>query len=822
MKKLLLFFSLIFSLNIAVSAQTDNYELNVIEKLKNYFSMYDPEKAYLQFDRPYYAAGDTIYFKAYLTRGGHHELSDLSGVLHVDFINTENKIEQSVKLQLDSGICWGDFALPDSLLPGNYRIRAYTQWMLNRGESHFFYQNISVGSFTKRNVSDPHTKQTQHLISDKADLQFFPEGGTLVEGIESKVAFKAIGTNGLGIDVKGVLLDKDDKQICSFESSHLGMGYFILHPEKDNVYKAKLNFDDGSQNIVDLPKPEASGISLSVTSDSVSKISIGITANEVYFKNNRNRDFLMLLYSGGKTISYPYTLDDTTIFFDLEKKLFQTGVTTVTLFSQDGEPLCERLFFVQNDDQLNLQMHTDRTSYGKKERVNLSLNAENTTGSPADGHFSVTIFNESNIPVNENNERNILTSLLLTSDLTGFVEEPNYYFMDTSVQTRNDLDVLMLTQGYRDFEWRQVLSEEPKALAFLPERGLEINGKITNLSNKPISNGTVTLVPSKGGSLLSSTSDSKGLFKFTNLVFTDTTHLVLSAVNSKGSNWTKITYLNTNYDLPIIAADLYTPQRTNDSSLNSYVEKEKATHDEYIKHIPFRGQMLKEVTVKAVMEDNHYRTQSLAGAGFADQVMHADEIEQVGGKLSTSLNGRLRGVNFAQGGAGILVPYLPSSLTTNGFSPMLLILDGQEIKLGTQFFNIDDIPSNQIETIEVLKNANTSIYGMDGANGVLIITTKDGSEKKDIAAVGVLPIAPLGFYKARTFYSPKYDYTSGNPTSPEMRPTIYWNPEIKTDVYGNAFVEYYNAETVGTYKVIVEGIDKNGNIGRQVYRYKVE
>ena len=819
MKKFLLFSTLTLCLHFRSSAQSDNYELNVVDKLKNYFSMYDPEKAYLQFDRPYYAAGDTIYFKAYLTRGGHHELSDLSGVLHVDFINTNNNIEQSIKLQLDSGIFWGDFSLPDSLSPGNYRIRAYTQWMLNQGESDFFYQNISVGSFTKRNVSDPLTKQTQHLIKNKADLQFFPEGGTLVEGIESKVAFKAIGTNGLAIDVKGVLLDKDDKELCSFESSHLGMGYFIFHPEKDNTYKAKLSFADGSQNIIDLPKPEVSGISLSVTSDSISKISIGISANEPYYKNNRNRDFLMLLYSGGKTISYPYKLDDTTIFFDLEKKLFQTGVTTVTLFSQDGEPICERLFFVQNNDQLNLKMHADKTSYGKKEKVNLSLNAESKTGFPADGHFSVTVFNETNIPVNENNERNILTSLLLTSDLTGYVEEPNYYFTDTSKQTRDNLDVLMLTQGYRDFEWRQVLSNEPKVLNFLPERGLEINGKITNLSNKPISNGTVTLVPSKGGSLLSSTSDSKGLFKFTNLVFTDTTHLVLSAVNSKGSNWTKITYLNTNDDSPMIAANLYVRQRSNDSSLTSYVEKEKATHDEYIKHIPFRGQVLKEVTVKAVMEDNHYRTQSLAGAGFADQVMHADEIEQIGGNLTTSLNGRLRGVNFVQG-----APYLQSHVTISSKlpQPMLLILDGIEIKLGTQFFSIDEIPSTQIETVEVLKYASASIYGMDGANGVLIITTKDGSEKKDIAAVGVLPIAPMGFYKARTFYSPKYEYTSGNPTSPEMRPTIYWNPEIKTDYMVTPSWNITMLKLVGTYKVVVEGIDNNGNIGRQVYRYQVQ
>lgn len=117
MKKFLLFSTLTLCLHFRSSAQSDNYELNVVDKLKNYFSMYDPEKAYLQFDRPYYAAGDTIYFKAYLTRGGHHELSDLSGVLHVDFINTNNNIEQSIKLQLDSGISWGDFSLPDLFHP---------------------------------------------------------------------------------------------------------------------------------------------------------------------------------------------------------------------------------------------------------------------------------------------------------------------------------------------------------------------------------------------------------------------------------------------------------------------------------------------------------------------------------------------------------------------------------------------------------------------------------------------------------------------------------------------------------------------------------
>src|ERR1700739_1906384 len=89
------------------------------------------EKAYLQFDKPYYAAGDTMYFKAYVVNGETHLLSDLNGVLHVDFIGMSGNILQSEKLRLDSGRTSGDFALPDLLSASSYRVRAYTQWMLN-------------------------------------------------------------------------------------------------------------------------------------------------------------------------------------------------------------------------------------------------------------------------------------------------------------------------------------------------------------------------------------------------------------------------------------------------------------------------------------------------------------------------------------------------------------------------------------------------------------------------------------------------------------------------------------------------------------------
>ncbi len=831
MKNIVLFCALTFSFCYGARAQS----YHVVEKLKSYFSTYDPERAYLQFDKPYYAAGDTIFFKAYVTEGGYHKLSGLSGVLHVDLINTENKIDQSIILWLNDGVCWGDFVLPESSPTGNYRIRAYTQWMLNLGELDFFDQPIPVGSLAIRNVSDSLMKQTRHDMGNKADVQFFPEGGALIEGIKSKVAFKAIGANGMGTDVKGVILNKANKQVCSFESSHLGMGYFYLLPEKDDAYKAKLTFSDRTQTAVDLPKPDSSGISLSVVNDSTSAISILIKANAAYYHANQNKEFLLVIYSGGNAMTYSSKQDAPAVALAIEKRVLKTGVSTITLFSPDGEPLCERLLFVQNNDRLKIQIHPDKTGYRKREKVNLLLDVKSSIGLPVNGHFSVAIVDESMLPINENNERNIETGLLLASDLKGHVEQPNYYFNDTGEDAKRNLDVLMLTQGYRNFEWKQVLAKDPAVLAFQPEKGLEISGRITSVSNTPVSNGTVTLVPSKGGPVLSSQSDSNGVFRFSNLVFADTAHVVLSAVNSKGSNTIKITYFNARHEPPKVHDLRYAPPIMEDTGMAFYLGIAKKRHGEIYNYDTGRGKLLKPVTVKAVEHDNQYGTQSLAGAGFADQVLHAEDIERIAaqGQLSITLNGRLRGVSFING-----APFLLSTVQNSNFSsaassmagaggsaganPMLVILDGTEITPGSSF-SIDGIPSGQVETVEVLSSASTSIYGMAGANGVLVITTKNGGKgNKNISSLGVLPITPPESYKARAFYSPKYDAINGNSTGPDLRSTIYWNPEIKMDKDGGAILEYFNADGVGTYKVIVEGIDNYGNIGRMVYRYRVE
>jgi hypothetical protein len=786
--------------------------------LRNYLIGHPAERAYLHFDKPYYAAGDTIYFKAYVTLGEKHELSTLSGILHVDLINTKNKIDQSVKLQLQDGVAWGDFTLPDSLPPGNYRVRAYTQWMRNDGEDAFFYQTIPVASIANNKI--PESIARHPLTNNKADVQFFPEGGNLIVGIRSKVAFKAIGTSGQGIDVKGMIADNGNKEVTSFASVHLGMGYFYLTPDEGKTYKAKLAFADGTQTEINLPKPEAKGIALTINNDSIPKASVRITANPAYYLENKNTDYMLLIYSGGITTTVLCKLDSAVITMDILKRRLHTGIATITLFSPAGEHLCERLIFVQNYDQLTLDINVNKTVYNRREKVNISLNVKTRADSASIGHFSVSVTNESKVPVDENNENTILTTLLLTSDLKGYVEQPNYYFIDTSTDPRKNLDLVMLTHGYRRFEWKKLLNDEYPPIAWQPEKGLEISGQVKNMLGKPIAKGAITLLPKNGGPLISSISDDKGMFRFSNLVFYDTTHFVLSAVNARGKNSTKLTFFGDKPEPFVVPNPFQNTQVVPDTSLSLYIDNAKKERNEWINFGKGKGIMLKEVKIREKKRDDQYRTQSLAGAGHADQVMHADEIEQIGGPLSTSLNGRLRGVVFFNGIAFLKAP--PSG-------PMLVVVDGIEMNGGVDPkgnelpFDINQIQSSQIETIEVLKYSGGSIYGMVGGNGVLVITTKQGGGRsiKDIASIGILPIAPMGFYKAREFYSPKYDAGLQNKRL-DLQTTIYWQPEIQTGKDGSALFNYYNADGTGTYKVVIEGIDNKGNLGGQVYRYKVE
>jgi len=246
--------------------------------------------------------------------------------------------------------------------------------------------------------------------------------------------------------------------------------------------------------------------------------------------------------------------------------------------------------------------------------------------------------------------------------------------------------------------------------------------------------------------------------------------------------------------------------------MSDYMDNNRKQQDEIAEYGTINGKMLKTVIIneKKPDEDNPYH--NLVSPQFADQIIHSDEMAK-GGTFPEKIQGVLHGGHIAMGGAPGSEAY---AILSGASGPMKIILDGADMG-----FDLNKITGLDIESVEVLKSPGASgIYRT--MNGVLIINTKKGLQPEDIASIGVLPISPKGFYIAREFYSPKYDQSNLTNNRPDLRSTIFWKPELVTDKNGNASFEYYNADDKGSYRIVVEGIDDKGNIGRQVYRYKVE
>ncbi|WP_295796546.1 carboxypeptidase-like regulatory domain-containing protein [Mucilaginibacter sp.] len=786
---------------------------NAVSKIKTTITDRIIEKAYLHFDRPYpyYVAGDVMYFKAYVTMGELHQLSTISGILHVDLIGNNNVLLQTKSILLSSGLGWGDFTLPDTLQKGTYRIRAYTNYMRNGEHAYFFNKNISVSS-----INNVDRVAAVNKKAGQPSLQFFPEGGNMVTDVHTKVAFKAVGADGLGIEVKGAILDDANTEVTKMPSSHFGMGTFEFIPEDGKKYKAKVTYSNGAQATVNLPDAAAKGIALAVNTNDPSKISIEIRANRAYYKENLNKEVNLLIYWSGSVKKVNTKLDNEVLGLDLPTAGIRTGIMQVTLFSDKGEPLSERLAFIQNPDLLNLAVTSNKPSFAKRENVVLNFNAKSTQG-PAKGSFSVSVIDESKILVDENAESTILTNILLTSDLKGYVEKPNYYFANVNNETRGNLDALMLTQGYRRFVWKQLLADNSTTTAavYKPEQAINLTGKVKTRAGVPLPNLQVNLVPNGVGALKTATTDAQGSFQFNDMVFETGKSFLLKTDSKSGKNAAVITL-----DIPDAGAAI-DPANEMDASYNSSADilaslqngqkagEMTASNDSRV--------YLKDDRVVGPKKTATYRSSNLGGAGHADQVINGDNFANAP-SLVTALNGVARDVDFVNG-----VPFLKTGQVVQKNSassnPMLIVVDGI---VGGK--TIEDIPPRIVETVEILKENNSSIYGVAGGGGVIVITTRQnlsgGATISKEMAPGVYSFTPAGFYKAKEFYSPQYNVADAS-KGPDNRTTIYWNPNVVTDSGGNGAISFFNADGTGTYRVVIEGIDLNGNLGRQVFKYKV-
>lgn len=872
----------------------DPFEV-LLKKLSNYNENNPQEKLYLHLDKPYYAIGDNIWFKAYLKDNLTNQPSEISKAVYVELIDEKDSIKKQIKLPVVSGVSWGDFKLPDTLQEGNYRIRAYTQLMRNLGPDFFFDQTIKIGnawankvfthtsySFSRKDKEEivnttikftdqqgaPYGEQqvayevrlknklaergkaitnaqgeisfafnnkeldsaitgkikatitlgnkqqvSKYIpvktTSPKLSIQFFPEGGNLVQEIPVKVGIKIVNTAGLGEDVQGNIVDDIGNQLLSFKTTHLGMGNFIINPQPGKTYTAKITLKDGSTQSIPLPTVLKDGYVLNVNNLDSSKVTARIltstallTGGELKLVIQHNNNVLTVLKT--KTQKQVST-------FSIPKKDLPSGIVHFTLFNANNQPIAERLIFINNPaDQITLGLKNLNQVYRTRQNMPLEFTAR-AQGKPAQGSFSVSVTNTAVVTPDEEQESNILTTLLLTSDLKGYVEKPNYYLRNRDTETVANLDNLLLTQGWSRLVWKDITAPANKATTFLPEKNLKVSGTITTSGGKPVEKGRVSLFSSTGGAFMIDTlTDAKGHFSFDNLSFGDSTKFVVQARNAKNKKYVEI-------NLDLVPGQLVTQNKnTGDIEVNvneailAYIQKSNSYFDGLNKRgLLERTLVLNQVNI--VEKKNPAKNSSnLNGAGHADAIITAKDLGTCI-NLSQCLQGRVAGLMIRNGKA-----YLMRSNNT----PMQIIIDG--INVEPEF--LDQITPFDVETIEVLKSVgNTSIYGSRGGGGILIITTKRGGGDLNYTrySPGIITYIPKGYYAMREFYSPQY-----TPEKPDQRldqrSTVYWNPHVPTNTDGNAKFNFYNTDEPGTYRVVIEGMDANGYLARKVYTYEVK
>jgi TonB-dependent SusC/RagA subfamily outer membrane receptor len=867
---------------------------NFLAKLDSTSHLYAQEKIYLHLDKPYYAIGDDIWFKVYTINAKTGQPSINSRQVYIELINEKDSITQQLLLPMQGGITWGDFKLGDNLTEGNYRIRAYTQWMRNAGTEFFFDKTIKIGnswankvftsashSFSTENNAQKistsirfydkqqlpyadcpvhyevvlnqktiergkgttsklgdllitainkkaETNNTGFIIanitlpnkqvikkeillntnSDKFDVQFFAEGGHFVAGLPNKIAVKAINGSGLGEFTKGTISSSDGVEITSFETNKLGMGSFFVNPQEGQKYQATLSFANGSKQTVNLPNVENSGVVLSVNNMDSTKISIRalFTADLL----NKGEYRIIAQHNGTIYFASPLTVSNQVVSLVVPKDNLPSGIMQISLINSEYLPLSERIVFInKTQDKIDINAENLAKNYQERGKVSFNISANNQS-KPVQGSFSVAVTNTSSVKPDPENESNILTRLLLTSELSGYVEKPNYYFLNEDKNTRQDLDNLLLTQGWRRTEWQKIAQDKLAKPSFPTIHKTKISGTVTK-GGKPVVQGKVMLVSFTGGFFsIDTLTDDKGRFSFDEIEFQDSTKFVVQARTQKDRKFVDIV-------MDTVPEQLVTKNpNTGDIEINvnnalaAYLaESNKYFDDKTLRGLLNRTILLDEVKIVEKRKST-YESSNLGGAGNADAVFHAKDLETTF-SLAQFLQGRVAGVTVFNGQAYSRGNQEPMKISVDG-----MMLEGEDI-------NLESVVVADIETLEILKSiSTTAIYGSQGGTGVIVITTKKGGGLRTANPYtpGLIKYNPKGYAVVREFYSPNYEVKPDN--RPDLRTTVFWEPQLVTDKTGKATIQYFNTDVSGTYRIVIEGIDVDGNLARKVLNYQVK
>ena len=826
------------------------------------------EKLYLHLDKPFYGAGEKIWFKGYLVNATTHQDNSQSNFIITELINRSDSIVERKKIRRDSLGFHNAFTLPATLPAGDYYLRGYSNWMLNEDPDFFFSRNIKIGNSIDNTIvssieyqqeddthytakikftsnvqavfenttikylylengkiknkgkkktdengwisislpdlkspvarrievefDDPQYiyKRTFHLpvFTNDFDVKFFPEGGALLSIPHQNVAFKVQGADGFSKEVEGFLFNSKGDTLTNFRSEHNGMGIFTMNPVDNETYYVTVRTNDSITKRFDLPAIEPKGISIAM-SHYKQEIRYEIQKTEA---TEWPQKLFLLAHTRGK-LAILQPINPKRTFGKMNDSLFTEGITHFMLIDQQGNALSERLVFVPDHKPNQWQITADQPTYGKREKVSLQIAAKDNEGNPVEGTFSVSITDRKSIQPDSLAD-NILSNLLLTSDLKGYVEDPAFYFLNQDARTLRSIDYLMMTHGWRRHKIENVLRTPSLNFTNYIEKGQTISGRIMGFFGANVKKGPICVLAPKYNIIATTETDEKGQF-IVNTSFRDSTTFLVQARTKKGFAGVDILMDPPQYPVATHKAPYFNGATT---FMEDYLMN---TRDQYYMEGGMRVYNLKEVTVTAKRE--RPSSKSIYTGGINTYTVEEDRLQGYG-QTAFDAASRLPSVTITNGSEIHI---------RNNSEPAIIVIDDIVYEDASDI--LKDIQVSDMSSISLLRGADAVILGPRASGGAVVITLKDPRNLPARPAQGIITYTPLGYSESVEFYHPTYDTPEKkNAQRSDFRSTVYWNPELRLDAEGKATIEYYTPDSTAPEDIIIEGVDKNGKVCR--------
>ena len=837
MRRLLHILLLTFAVSsLHAQSEETNRILSYLQKAMNFNKVVPQEKVYLHFDNMGYFENETLWFKAYVTRTDNGHPSDLSKVLYVELLNPTGDVLQTLKYPIDSlGMSHGEMKLDTILGSGLYEVRAYTRYMTNWGTNAVFSRVIPVFKTPKQegDYSDltivpipyhqrlPNRREPMdtlyvkvvddglytHDLNKTISVNFYPEGGDLIVGKRCRVAMLAVDDNGNPHKGNGFVMNEKGDVLASVQTDTLGRGCFELVPDTGKLTFQMRNLkksERGNVQYFSLPQAKTEGCTLCLDAVSDQMLATlqctdGICGNMLGYVLMHNGNIIRC-----DTIKAVPLLE-----IEMDRQAMPEGVNQLTVFDSWGRIMAERLFFIcpkpDKADSIQVVAKTERLKpCGKVEMELHTYPNANLSFSAIDAHT-----------MTNGKQGNMKTWMLLSSDVRGYIHNVDYYFEADDKKHRQDADLLMLTQGWRRYDWRLMSERYTFRKAQPIEDQFYLNGKLREYrKHNPVSNVKlyVSLYNKQGQSLLgNAVTDSLGNYAF-KMPFVDGEWkmFIYTTRDMKKGEKRKTYYVGIDRQfspspryLTPLETEILHPLKPNAFVRNPFAELEE--EDEFIP-ITEKNHVLNNVTVKAkrrYFTNDDWRWKNEAyGKQYASLYYNADrELDNIldrGEPVPTIV--------------GFIMGKLKTELDEYGYKTRDMdrqinyIYDNDE---GREVGFLDEAKSIYIVFNEqmspslgrwdIIQHPKHNIYVYIYSHRIFSSESNKGLRRTYFQ----------GFNQASTFKTEDYNIV---PPMADFRRTIWWQPDITTDAQGKAKVEFFNNSTCEEMYISVEGMTLDGKI----------